>query len=161
MKKLIFISSFIFIFNYTFAQSEDEKVIKSVVMQLFEGIQKHDSTLLKTIFHTTARIQVIGVHRLSGKNVINTENEIDNFIKQICRNSINISMREVPKNFEFRIDNELATVWTPYEFYIKELPTVEEHLSHSGVDSFQLYKTVEGWKIISLVYSINRREQSK
>ena len=158
MKKTILLLFLFFTTNLTFAQLEEENALKNVVLQLFEGIQKHDSTLLKNVFHTSARIQVIGVHRLTGKNAITTENEIDKFIKQICRNSINISMREVPKSFEYRIDNQLATVWTPYEFYIKEFPTVDEHLSHRGVDSFQLYKTDEGWKILSLVYTIRRLE---
>jgi hypothetical protein len=152
MKKLIFLLIFLFAINASFAQSEDEKAIKSVVMQLFEGIQKHDSTLLKNTFHSSARIQTIGVNRKTGLNVLTTENEIDNFIKQICHNSINISLREVPKSFEIRIDNQLATVWTPYEFY------VNEQISHCGVDSFQLFKTIEGWKILSLIYSIHKCE---
>lgn len=161
MKKLLFLLAFLGFFETTFAQSEDEKAIKGVVMQLFEGIQKHDSTILKRIFHSSARIQIIGTHRLTGKNTITTENDINEYINKICVNSINISMREIAKSFEFRIDNQLATVWTPYEFYLKEHPSFEEHFSHSGVDSFQLFKTDKGWKILSLVYSIRRREQSK
>lgn len=161
MKKILLFLSFLFVTHLSFAQSDDEKAIKSVVMELFEGIQKHDSTLLKSIFHNSARVQTVGVNRQSGKNVINTENDINNFINKICRNSINISMREVPKSFAFKIENQLATAWVPYEFYIKASPSVEEEFSHSGIDIFQLFETEEGWKIISLTYSIHRRNLNK
>jgi len=161
MKKLLLLLAFLGFFETAFAQSEDEKAIKGVVMQLFEGIHKHDSTLLKRIFHSSARVQIIGSHRLTGKNTFTTENNIDEYIHKICFNATNISMREIAKSFEFRIDNQIATVWTPYDFYVKEHASFEEHLSHTGVDSFQLFKTDDGWKILSLVYSIQRREQSK
>jgi hypothetical protein len=36
---------------------------------------------------------------------------------------------------------QLASVWTPYTFYINGKE------SHSGTNSFQLVKTAEGWKI--------------
>ena len=47
--------------------------------------------------------------------------------------------------YEIKIDGELASAWTPYEFY------VGEEFSHCGVNSFQLLKTAEGWKIFHIV----------
>ena len=44
------------------------------------------------------------------------------------------------------IDDNLATAWTPYRFYIGET------FSHQGVNAFQLVKTREGeWKILSII----------
>lgn len=43
------------------------------------------------------------------------------------------------------VDGALASVWTPYRFYLNE------KFSHCGVNSFQLMKSASGWKIIYLV----------
>jgi hypothetical protein len=45
---------------------------------------------------------------------------------------------------EVRIDNTLATVWARYDFHFGT------RLSHCGTDSFQLLRTGDGWKILSL-----------
>ena len=46
-----------------------------------------------------------------------------------------------------RIDGPVATLWAPYDFY----SSVE--FSHCGTDAFQLAKTPEGWKVISVSYT--------
>jgi hypothetical protein len=43
------------------------------------------------------------------------------------------------------IDGSLASVWTPYRFFLND------QFSHCGVNSFQLYRSGAGWKIIYLV----------
>ncbi|HUH33176.1 MAG TPA: hypothetical protein VLZ28_04430, partial [Daejeonella sp.] len=43
------------------------------------------------------------------------------------------------------IDDNLASVWTSYQFYIGD------KFSHCGVNSFQLVKGKEGWKIVYLI----------
>ena len=43
------------------------------------------------------------------------------------------------------INKELASVWTPYQLYIKD------KYMHQGVDSFQVVFTKEGWKIQYLI----------
>jgi hypothetical protein len=50
MKKTFLLIIFLGFFETTFAQSEDEKAVKAVVVQLFEGMQKHDSTMIRACF---------------------------------------------------------------------------------------------------------------
>ena len=45
----------------------------------------------------------------------------------------------------------MATAWTPYEFWYKE------KFSHCGVNSFQLMKIENEWKII---YFVDTRRRS-
>ncbi|MFN2421877.1 MAG: hypothetical protein ABR527_10985, partial [Gemmatimonadota bacterium] len=45
---------------------------------------------------------------------------------------------------EVRIDGRLATVWANYAFYLRD------RLSHCGVDAFQLFHDVDGWKIFEI-----------
>ncbi len=46
------------------------------------------------------------------------------------------------------VQGRVATVWTPYDFHRNG------KFSHSGTDVFTLLKTAEGWRIVSLVYTV-------
>jgi nucleoid DNA-binding protein len=145
MKTII---TFLVIFSlsqHTFAQmSEDEKAVKAVVVQLFEGMQKHDSTMIRGTFHASARMQSIGANRKTGATELTTESTIDGFVKQIGTMPANVQLEERVLSYEIRVDAQMATAWTPYEFYYNGKRT------HCGVDAFQFYKTEKGWKIISI-----------
>ena len=55
--------------------------------------------------------------------------------------------------YKIQVDGTMANVWAPYEFY------ANGKLSHTGVNSFQLFKDEGIWKIIYLVDT--RRTASK
>lgn len=46
-----------------------------------------------------------------------------------------------------RVQGAVATVWAPYDFY------VHGNLSHCGIDTFQLVRRVDGWRVAGLVYT--------
>ncbi len=144
MKNLILLSTLLLVSNFVNAQSEDEKAVKAVVVQLFDGMQKHDSTMIRACFHPSARMQSIGINRKTGVLELTTENSIDGFVKQIGSLPASLKIEERVLSYEIRIDAQMATAWTPYELY------VNEKRQHCGVDAFQLYKTDKGWKIIAL-----------
>ena len=144
MKNLLFLSALLFTSTLVNAQSEDEKAVKAVVVQLFDGMQKHDSTMIRACFHPSARMQSIGINRKTGALELTTENSIDGFVKQIGSLPASLKIEERVLSYEIRIDAQMATAWTPYELY------VNEKRQHCGVDAFQFYKTDKGWKIIAL-----------
>ena len=144
MKNLFLLFAFLFIAIFAKAQSEDEKAVKAVVVQLFDGMQKHDSTMIRACFHPSARMQSIGTNRKTGALELTTENSIDGFVKQIGSLPDSLKIEERVLSYEIRIDAQMATAWTPYELY------VNEKRQHCGVDAFQFYKTDKGWKIIAL-----------
>ncbi|MES2517613.1 MAG: nuclear transport factor 2 family protein [Bacteroidota bacterium] len=144
MKNLFLLFAFLFISVFAKAQSEDEKAVKAVVVQLFDGMQKHDSTMIRACFHPSARMQSIGINRKTGALELNTENSIDGFVKQIGSLPTTTKIEERVLSYEIRVDAQMATAWTPYELY------VNEKRQHCGVDAFQFYKTDKGWKIIAL-----------
>jgi hypothetical protein len=41
-------------------------------------------------------------------------------------------------------------VWTPYDFHI------DGEFSHCGIDAFNMVRTDEGWKIASIVWTVER-----
>lgn len=144
MKKLLFLLTFLGFFQTVFAQTEDEKAVKAVVVQLFEGMQKHDSTMIRACFHPSARMQSIGINRKTGNIEMTTENSIDGFVKSIGSLPATSKIEERVLSYEIRIDAQMATAWTPYEFYLNE------RKNHCGVDAFQFYKTDKGWKILTI-----------
>ena len=46
--------------------------------------------------------------------------------------------------YDVKLEDNLATVWTPYSFYLGET------LLHCGVNAFHVAKTEDGWKIIQI-----------
>lgn len=145
MKNFILIFLFLTIYIPLFAQqSEEEKAVKAVIVQLFEGMQKHDSTMIRACFHPSARMQSVGADRKTGVVGLTTEASVDGFVKSIGSIPMNVKLEERVLSYEIRTDAQMATAWTPYEFY------VNEKLQHCGVDAFQFYKTDKGWKIITI-----------
>ncbi|MCY3002683.1 MAG: hypothetical protein NTV21_12850 [Planctomycetota bacterium] len=46
------------------------------------------------------------------------------------------------------IEGDIATVWCSYEFH------VDGKLSHTGIDSFSLFRTPDGWRVAGGCYSV-------
>ena len=118
-----------------------EKEVKQVIQNMFQAMLQADTSLLKTCFSDKVIFQTI-VNKQEGAT-IKTES-INDFIQSIGKQTPN----ELDERIEFgaiQIDPLMATVWTPYTFYYKG------QYSHKGVNSFQLVKLKEGWKIQYLI----------
>jgi len=61
------------------------------------------------------------------------------------------ALRERMWNPEVRIRGAIASVWTPYDFWI------DGKFSHCGVDAFDLIKTEDGWKIAGGAYTVEAK----
>ena len=145
MKKLLFLFLFLGCYEATFAQqSDDEKAVKAVVVQLFDGMQKHDSTMIRACFHPSARMQSVGMNRKTGNVELTTESSVDGFVKSIGSMPATTQIEEKILRYEIRVDAQMATAWTPYEFYFNGKKV------HCGVDAFQFFKTDTGWKILTI-----------
>ncbi len=71
-------------------------------------------------------------------------NVVAAFTRSIAAQNAN-TLDERIQDYEIRIDGNLASVWTPYSFYF------DGNFSHCGVNSFQLVRMAEGWKIVYLI----------
>ena len=121
--------------------SDSEKEVKRVIQNMFRAMQQADTSLLKTCFSDHVIFQTI-LNKPEGA-LIKTES-VNNFIQSIGKQTPNV----LDERIEFgaiQIDPLMATVWTPYTFYYKG------QYSHKGVNSFQLVKLKEGWKIQYLI----------
>ncbi len=128
------------------AQQGETEVV-AVVQRLFDAMRAKDTVGLRAVFHPDARLAGTGRDQ-QGRPVLRV-NPIDAFIA-----SIGQATAQLDEQFwdpEVRLDDNLATVWTPYVFY------VNGELSHCGVDAFQLARGADGWKIVQIA-DTRRRE---
>jgi hypothetical protein len=120
-----------------FAQKED-KAIKMVINQFFEAMEKGDTTLMRSTCSGEPVLQTYMADHDGGLQVF-TEDFAD-FVRFVGSPSKDKYKEEI--EFEaINAEKSLASVWTPYKFY------VNGKLSHCGTNSFQLIKTPAGWKI--------------
>lgn len=119
------------------AQKED-KAIKTVINRFFEAMEKKDTAMLKSTCMPMPVLQSYMKNREANLEII-TE-DFDEFVTFV--GSPSSDRYEEKIEFEaIHAEQWLATVWTPYKFYLNG------KLSHSGTNSFQLVKTPQGWKI--------------
>lgn len=142
MKKqtLLFVFS-LFIFFQLRAQSPIDSV-KQVVNQLFVAMKTTDQALLTSCFADSAVLQTITKNK-SGQLVVLNE-KLSDFATSISR----FAKGELDEQIAFdvvKVDGDLAIAWTPYKFYLKSV------FSHCGVNSFQLVRQKDGWKIQYLI----------
>lgn len=58
--------------------------------------------------------------------------------------------REVINDPKVLIHKNMAVVWAEYKFYINK------KFSHCGMDSFSLIKDGDQWKIVSIIYTVEK-----
>jgi len=143
MRKILFlILAIIFCSKYLIAQSSTEDSVKATIQQLFKAMKSSDGALLNDCFADSAIMQTISQTK-EGKTIIKND-LVEHFVRQI--EQIEQGAADERITFEtIKIDGPLAIVWTPYQFYWKG------QFSHCGVNSFQLVRINQHWKIQYLI----------
>lgn len=129
-----------------FAQDAE---IKESVETFFEGLHTRDTALMKTVCYKNIILESITEHRDQGKLDFEVAEE---FYKQVVSIPENLKIEERILSYKIQVDGTMAHVWAPYEFYSNG------KLSHTGVNSFQLFKERGVWQI---VYIIDTRRAPK
>lgn len=133
----------------SFAQNSEEILVQKTINQLFDGMRKSDSTMVRSAFSPGAILQTIAKNK-DGNTVVKGS-DLNAFIASIAKPHTEIYDERIVFT-KILIDDNLASVWTDYKFYI------EDKFSHCGVNSFQLVKVADHWKI---VYLIDTRRKEK
>lgn len=129
--------------------NNQEVAIKATIDTFFEALHKGDSTLMKTVLHKTLHLQTTRDNK-EGKNILLTESK-KQLLTNIAGKKPEDSYFEKLLSYDIKIDGNLASVWTPYEFYYNG------NFSHCGANSFQLFDNNGKWEIIYLV-DMRRRQ---
>ena len=136
----------LFLSTFCFAQNNPNKEIEKPIRNLFLAMKTADSELLKSVFSETAILQTIT------KDGVKNE-DVKDFISSISKASKN-DLDERITIEAIHTDGNLASVFTPYQFYYKS------EFSHCGANSFQLVKQNNEWKI-QYIIDTRRKENCK
>ncbi|SNC62535.1 Putative lumazine-binding [Hymenobacter gelipurpurascens] len=130
--------------------SAETELVKTTIRTFFEGMRKGDSTLVRStlapgaVFHTIAA--------KNGQTQLRPENP-SAFVKMVGTPHKEVYDERITFD-KVLIDANLASVWTPYEFYLGST------FSHCGYNSFQLVKLADGWKIAHVI-DTRRKDKCK
>ncbi|MGB5369767.1 MAG: nuclear transport factor 2 family protein [Flavobacteriaceae bacterium] len=141
--KIVFAVLIIFCFCPLSAQDSEQEAIKKTITAFFEGFHSQDSVMIKETVAQNIVLQTIVTDSL-GNNMVRTE-VFSDFLKSIVGIPKTTGFREEIQSFSIQIDGPMANAWTPYEF------SLNGSFHHCGVNSFQLVKDQELWKIIYLI----------
>lgn len=151
MKLLSFLFVFLFILDAS-AQKKEEELVKQTVLEFFEAFHAQDSVKMKRFLSLDVLLQSIGENK-EGEIKIRNENFKD-LITSVVSIPDSVSFKERLLSFSIQVDGAMANVWVPYEFWL------QNKFHHCGVNSFQLFKEEEQWKIIYLI-DTRRKEGCK
>ena len=136
-----------FIFGFmnllALAQTEEDLQVKQNIIEFFDAFHAQDSIALKKTVYPSILLQTIGADK-EGKSFLKTEN-FDDLVKSITSIPDSTKFEERILSYSIQIDGNMANAWTPYEFWINN------EFRHCGVNSFQLFREENTWKIIYLI----------
>lgn len=146
MKRAItFLLLLILVFSMNAQNSDDKKAVRVTIQNFFKGFHKGDTLLLKKTIDKGLIAQTTLINQKGEKVLSSTPKAyktLMNFAKKIKPTD---NYFEKILSYTIHIDGNLASVWTPYEFY------VNDKFSHCGANSFQLFNNNGNWKIIYLI----------
>lgn len=136
---------FLLLGGFFFGQQNQD--IEKPVRNLFLGMKNADPVLLKSVFTENAIMQTIT------KDGMVKSDSVQDFIASISKFSAG-DLEEKIIIDAIHADGNLASVFTPYSFYLKG------KFSHCGANSFQLVKQNNEWKI-QYIIDTRRKENCK
>lgn len=130
-----------FCYQTSFAQSE-EMAVQKAIETMFDGMRAGDSSMVHSVFTDNALMQTV-LRNGQGEVRLQT-GSLENFLRSVGTPHDKVYDEKI-LSYEIKIDGDMASAWTPYEFYFGE------DFSHRGVNSFQLAKLDGKWKVIYIV----------
>lgn len=117
--------------------------VQKAIEIFFEGFHQKDSVKIKTVCADKMILQSISESSVKGNKLSNES--AGEFYKSIATIPSTMKFLEKILSYNVQIDGSMAHVWAPYEFYLND------KLSHTGVNTFTLFKEKDSWKIIYLI----------
>jgi hypothetical protein len=137
----VFIITIMLLFGLT-SNAQKQDVQKSIEI-FFDGFHQKDTAKIQSVCSSEIILQSISESTTKG-NKLSNENASE-FYKSIASIPSTMKFQEKILSYNIQIDGTMAHVWAPYEFYLND------KLSHTGVNTFTLFKEKDLWKIIYLI----------
>lgn len=121
----------------------DKQLVEATVFELFSGYKAGDSLIVKNTFTQNAVLQT-AFYNKEGKSELSQAMPVQKFLNYIG-GGLEKEHDERLWDVTINIDNNLASVWAQYAFYL------DGQFTHCGAENFLLIKQPIGWKIFHLV----------
>lgn len=122
---------------------QNDNSIMEPVKTLFRAMESGDSALLGSAFYKKVSLITVTLDETNQFRNISFEDNLSGFKKSIAVKKKE-PYREPIYGIKVHQDGPFAQVWAKYSFYIGN------RFHHCGIDTFQLIKTDQGWKIFYL-----------
>lgn len=139
MKKVIL---FVFLFSVSLCNAQKQDVQRTIEI-FFEGFHQKDTLKMQSVCSSKIILQSISESAVKGNKL--SDETAKELYKSIVSIPSTMKFQEKIISYNIQIDGTMAHVWAPYEFL------VNDKLSHSGVNTFTLFKEKDSWKIICLI----------
>ncbi|MTH16865.1 nuclear transport factor 2 family protein [Flavobacterium sp. LC2016-01] len=126
-----------------FASNAQKQEVQKSIEIFFEGFHQKDTLKIKSVCADKMILQSISESASKGNKL--SDETAREFYKSIATIPSSMKFQEKILSYTIQIDGTMAHVWAPYEFYLND------KLSHSGVNTFTLFKEKDSWKIIYLI----------
>jgi hypothetical protein len=123
----------------------EKKEVLRVVQQLFDAMASQDTLAARQTLMPDGQIYAV---QDEGDSVQVGRRANLQFVRSLVNKERVIEERMREKEVKVELHKQLAMVWAPYDLWINK------KFSHCGIDIFTLIKTNQGWKIASLVYTV-------
>jgi hypothetical protein len=133
---LLFLSGAMLAASHTFAQSPNEQAVLAPIHAMFDGMAKRDAAAIKA---PTLPGGVMVLMR-DGKP---TQMTFTDFAERVGKPGTT-KIEERIHDPLVRIDNDLAVVWAPFDFF------VDGKVDHCGTDLFNVVRVSGTWMIASV-----------
>ena len=141
---LILVSFWIFS-PFAQADSSEEKIVLATVQKFFDALAIPSPETAHSVL--LAAGCSFSIREENGQMILRNSS-----LKESIENlaSVKDDLLERMWDPKVLIHEHIAMVWTKYDFHRNR------EFSHCGVDVFTLIKTIQGWKIASIVYSVEK-----
>jgi hypothetical protein len=120
------------------AQSPEHDRAYQVVVNLFDAMRTRDTAAMRAAFVPNASMQSLTAEGVKFDTM-------EGWLTGVGRARPGLVLDERLANPVINIDGPLAAIWVDYWFF------AGERFSHCGVDSFQLVRQGDAWRIFSVV----------
>ena len=121
--------------SFTHAQSP-----KEAVNEFFNALNSKNAEQLSALMADDLKLHSLNI---GGEIKLSTTDK-EAFIKSIGSIPAEVTIEERIFDLESMENEQIASVWVPYEFY------VNDNFSHKGVNVFTMVKIDKQWKITSI-----------
>lgn len=128
----------------TFSQSSAEELsARKFVDDFFVALHAQDTLALRQLADPGVKLQSIFTKK-DGTTELSTET-YSKFLESLSKIPDTLKFEEKLTDYKIIVSGHMANVITPYSLY------VNGKVHHCGVNSFQLFRENEDWKLIYLV----------